>query len=144
MVDVVAGAIKVTALYVGPDLGKDWVPTWRAIAEPSTGIQIGRPTTPRHGMEQLVRLPARSPSDAAITEAALDGVRRVRAIGAIYRDEDGEVHPKEYECCPYDGSVLDLILGVLPVEQLEHEGYENLDVAKREARARAAPLTVAA
>jgi hypothetical protein len=142
--DLEQSEIKIRAFYVGPDLGAEWSALWLEAAPAGADMVVRAVRSFDLGLQALVCLPNRTPAQAAVAEAAFDGVRRIRAIGALYGEPDAEAQTSKPEGCPYDASELMPILGVLPIERIEREGYRELTAARRDAQARAAPLSTAA
>jgi hypothetical protein len=143
--DVDGRTVRVRAFYVGPRL-EDQANLWRKVAEAGDQFSMSGARVPRLAIVQLFRPLDRSPVEAARAELALDGVRRVWAIGALYGAADQKAKPVQPELCPYCASELLPVLGRLqPVERLERDGYRELVVVRQEvAAARAAPPGLAA
>jgi hypothetical protein len=124
--------ISIHVVYVGPEV--DEIPSlWRKI---SVGDQVSIQSISFVAeIMNVLAFRLQSPAMAATTEAALNGVRRVRALGAVYGDREGEQEKRPPERCPFDDSELRRICGLQTLEYLELHGYRELWIARREAAA---------
>jgi hypothetical protein len=152
MAHVEPGTIRVRACYVGPEVEAVMRWVWADLAESGDSLGFECPSSLDVAVVSVFQVPSLSPSEAAAMELALDGVRRVRALGELYGSPEVEVAEQQSgcsqkrRCCPYDGSELLRVPGRLqPIEKLEREGYRDLAVVRKEVAAmRASPPRAAA
>lgn len=144
-VDVEERTLVVNAFYVGPELDQECIGLWQNVSGTAGEIAVRTAPGVHLAVQGLLGRRERTVAQAVEVEAALDGIRRVRAIGALYGEPDGEAQVTKPEGCPYDSSELLPILGLLPIERIEQQGYRELAVVRREvARSRARPPCLAA
>jgi hypothetical protein len=129
--------IRAEALYMGPALSAEAIREWSEIAGPNSQIRI----TPERSVSTILRDVLRpcdgGPAARAELELACEGVRRVRALGALYAPKATPTEENDRRC-PLCGSELLKTYRWEPIREMEAEGVGDLSRIRREAQ-RAGP-----